>query len=95
MGASSLKDLIAFIPSDYFPIKEDYQIDGTTILKGTIHGAMKKDSLPDLHIQGSLEQGRFHWAELREDLENIQLNWEMKYSSACADSCFLRLNRFL
>lgn len=94
LGASSLKDLIAFIPSDYFPIKEDYQIDGTTILKGTIHGAMKKDSLPDLHIQGSLEQGRFHWAELREDLENIQLNLEMKYSSACADSCFLRLNRF-
>lgn len=50
--------------------------------------------MPDLHIQGSLEQGRFHWAELREDLENIQLNLEMKYSSACADSCFLRLNRF-
>ena len=95
LGASSLKDLIAFIPFDYFPIKENYQVEGITILKGTICGAMKRDSLPDLHIQGSLEQGKFHWAELREDLENIQLNWEMKYSSACVDSCFLRLNRFI
>lgn len=95
LGASSLKDLIAFIPSDYLPKKENYQVEGTTILKGTIYGAIKRDSLPDLHIQGSLEQGKFHWTELKEDLENIQLNWEMKYSSSCADSCFLKLNHLL
>lgn len=93
LAASSIEDLLAFIPSEYLPIKDTYQVEGITSLKGKVCGPVKKQVLPDIYIQGSLEHGKFRWKELKEDLRDIQLEVEMNYTSAEPDSCYLKLNR--
>lgn len=95
LAASSLEDLLAFVPSSVLPLKDNYQVQGTTALKGVIRGAIKKHELPDICIQGKLEQGKFHWSEFKEDLSDIKLDFELNYLSSMPDSSNLKLNHLV
>lgn len=89
--ASSLKELLAFIPEKYLPEKKSYSVTGSTALKGEIKGNLK-GTLPDIKVEGFISQGSFHKSGIKQGIDTISLHLEMNYREAQPDSCFIALH---
>lgn len=89
--ASSLKELLNFIPEKYLPGKKSYSVTGSTALKGEIRGNLK-GTLPDIKLEGFISQGSFHKSGFKQGIDTINLNLEMYYKKTQPDSCFIALH---
>lgn len=89
--ASSLKELLDFIPEKHMPEKKYYTVTGNTKLQGEIKGNLK-GTLPDIKVKGCISQGSFHKDGFKQGIDTISLNLEMCYKEAQPDSCFIALH---
>lgn len=89
--ASSLQELLEFMPEKYLPEKKSYSVTGSTALKGEIKGNLK-DALPDIKVEGFISQGSFRKNGIEQGIDTISLNLEMSYQETRPDSCFIVLH---
>lgn len=91
LEASSLKDLLEFVPEKYLPEKNTYLITGNTELKGEIKGKLKGNR-PDWKIEGYINQGSFFKKGIKQGIDSISLDLKACYQENNPDSCFISLN---
>lgn len=89
--ASSLKELLEFVPEQYLPEKKSYSVAGQTALTGEIKGNLK-EAMPDIKVEGFISQGSFYKKEFKQGIDTISLNLEMCYKEKQPDSCFIALH---
>lgn len=90
LQASSLKELLGFIPEKYLPGKNAYSIVGNASLKGRIKGKLK-GGFPDWRLKGLISQGSIHKKGVSQGIDTISLDLEAGYRQDIPDSCFVRL----
>lgn len=90
--ASSLKDLLEFVPGSFLPDKSSYRITGNTALHGEVRGKVRKGSVPDIRLEGFISEGSFYKKEIKQGIDTISLNLEMQYRQEKPDSCFIALH---
>lgn len=90
--ASSLKELLEFVPEEFLPDKSSYRIGGNTALHGEVKGQLQPGSVPDIRLKGFISEGSFHKKEIKQGIDTISLNLEVQYKQEEPDSCFIALH---
>lgn len=89
--ASSLNDIADFIPDNLLPGKEQYTLNGNTMLEGSIKGLFNKSSLPDFKLKCMINNGSFYMKNIQEGIDTISLCMNFNYMKDNPDSCFISL----
>lgn len=90
--ASSLGEILEFVPKRYLPEKSAYAVTGSTALTGKIKGHLKDGAVPDITVEGFVDRGSFHKNGFKQGIDTISLNVEMHYRESRPDSCFIALH---
>lgn len=89
MKIPKLKDFIDYIPSQYSKFKDEYSIDGETLLEGKLYGKTY-DTIPDLFIKAQISNGKVCYKPKMSVIDNIKMNAIFNYSNN-PDSCYIEL----
>ena len=88
---SNLKEIIDFIPSHILPQKTHYLVTGETSLKGSIKGALKGTTFPDIKLNCFVDNGSFYKKDINKGIDTINLHMDVCYMNEHPDSCFICL----
>lgn len=89
MKIPTLKDFIKYIPSQYSKFKDEYSIDGETLLEGKLYGKTY-DTIPNLFVKAQISNGKVCYNPKKSNIDNIKMNAIFNYSNN-PDSCYVEL----
>lgn len=90
--AADLKDLIEFIPEKSISQCKDYKINGKVALEGSIEGATRGDTLPDIQISGFIQNGSLIRKDMPYGIDKLSLNLNFNHLQDKPDSSFLAID---
>ena len=77
---NSFKSILSMVPGMYTADFDDVQTNGTFALDGNVKGNYNEKSMPGFNVHLGVENGRFKYADLPDEVKNI--NFDFKAASA-------------
>lgn len=92
LAASSLKEIIDFVPQHVLPDITQYTILGKATLEGQLKGIITNQDFPDLTLKCMIDEGSVYKKDIGKGIDTISLSFEMSYLKDRPDSCYINLN---
>lgn len=92
LAASSLKEIIDFVPQHVLPDITQYTILGKATLEGQLKGVISNQDFPDLTLKCMIDEGSVYKKDIGKGIDTISLSFDMSYFKDRPDSCYINLN---
>lgn len=87
---NTFKSILSMIPGIYKEDFDDIDTDGTFSLDGMVKGTYNENSIPGFNAHLGVENGRFKYPDLPEEVKNI--NFDLKVECPTGDLNTLKIN---
>lgn len=92
LPSSDIQELNKYVPQDISDYYKDYIIKGNTSLNGYIKGKLAKGELPDIKINGNIENGSIFKKNITKGIDKINMKLMVSYVKDKPDSCFINMD---
>ena len=89
--SSSLEDLFQYVPPVYLEAIRQYEVAGSTSLKGKFKGFMGRGSYPDVRLEGKLTDGSVVLKNKQQGLDKMSMDFLFDLPSEHPDSAVVQL----
>lgn len=91
LPSSNIKEILGYVPDRIAEYYKDYKIDGSTSLNGYVRGRLAKKQLPDIHINGTIENSSIFKKGIKQGIDKLDVELLVSYINSNPDSCFVNI----
>jgi hypothetical protein len=89
---NNFKDIISLIPAVYTQNFDDLESSGSMSLKGMVKGEYQEETLPQINIDLTVENGRFKYPDLPAPVNNVNMKMNISNPGGSADNTVINMS---
>lgn len=93
LPSSNIKEILEYMPDNISRYYKDYTIKGNTSLNGHIKGKVTKNGIPDININGNIENVSIFKKGINQGIDKLDLQMLVSYINNNPDSCFIDIKK--
>ena len=91
---NTFKSILSMVPGMYTADYSDVKTDGTFSLDGSVKGNYNEKSMPGFNVHLAVENGRFKYPDLAEEVKNINFDFKAESPGPTLDNLKIEFPKF-